>query len=262
MIRIDWNPIAHVGPIPINWYGLGWVAAFLAGRSLVRCWAPRYGVSLTAVDDLILWSFAGSFIGARLYYVVQNDFQFYITHPWKILATWEGGLAFFGGLAGGILAAYLCARRGALPFPRVADLFAPAVPIAAAIGRIPCGFDGMDYGTPTRLPWAVVYVNPASYAPLDGVARHPGQFYEAAGDVAIAALLLKLRDRLPEGGLFLLYLMLFSVLRFFLFFVRGDVPLVALGLKNAQWAALVILAVSVYLTATRVQWRRRPEQRA
>ena len=77
--------------------------------------------------------------------------------------------------------------------------------------------------------------------------RHPDQFYELVGDLLIAAFLLKLRRRaaLPDGALFLIYLVLFSVLRFFLFFVRGNVPVVAFGLKNAQWTALAILAFAL-----------------
>jgi len=102
----------------------------------------------------------------------------------------------------------------------------------------------MDYGTPTSLPWGVVYTNPNSYAPVDGVARHPAQYYELVGDLVIAWLLVKLRGRLPDGGLFLLYLILFSVLRFFVFFTRGSVPEVARGLKNGQWTALTILAIA------------------
>ena len=103
----------------------------------------------------------------------------------------------------------------------------------------------MDYGTPTKLPWGVVYTNPNSYAPTDGVPRHPDQYYELVGDLIIAAILLKFRGKLARGGLFLLYLILFSILRFFIFFVRGSVSPVALGLKNAQWTAHVILAVAV-----------------
>src|SRR5712691_8398755 len=68
----------------------------------------------------------------------------------------------------------------------------------APIGRMPCGLDGMDYGTPTSLPWNVVYDNPASYAPNDGVPRHPDQVYELVGDFLIAAVLIRLRPRLPQ----------------------------------------------------------------
>lgn len=244
MIYIDWDPIAHLGPIPINWYGLGWAAAFLIGGALVRRWAVREGIAASRIDDLVVWILVGSLLGARVYFVVQNNPGEYLREPWRILAVWEGGLAFFGGLFGGILAGWLYVRRAGLSFSRLADLFAPAIPIGAALGRIPCGLAGMDYGTPTSLPWGVVYDNPASYAPNDGVPRHPDQFYEPIGDVLIALILLKLRPRLPRGGTFLLYLVLFSVLRFGLFFVRGNVPRVALGLANGQWTALAILVVA------------------
>ncbi len=103
----------------------------------------------------------------------------------------------------------------------------------------------MDYGTPTSLPWGVVYTDPASSAPTDGVARHPDQFYELFGDLVIAGILLRLRGKLPEGALFLLYLILFSSLRLFVFFTRGNVNAVALGLKNGHWTALAILAAAV-----------------
>lgn len=92
-----------------------------------------------------------------------------------------------------------------------------------------------------------------SFAPIDGVARHPDQFYELFGDLAIAWVLLRLRGKLPDGVLFLTYMALFSILRFFVFFVRGNVPPVALGLKNAQWTALAFLV----FVAAALLWRTR-----
>jgi phosphatidylglycerol:prolipoprotein diacylglycerol transferase len=171
MISIDWNPMPYLGPVPINWYGINFAIAVLTARSLVIRWAPKYGFSTDSIDRLLVWILAGVVLGARLYYIVQNDFLFYLIHPWRPLAIWEGGLAFFGGLIGGILAAYRYCRREGFAFERAGDLFAPAIPIAGAIGRISCGLDGMDYGTPTKLPWGV----PNSYAHLDGVPRHPDQ---------------------------------------------------------------------------------------
>lgn len=247
MIEINWNPVSYLGPIPINWYGITMALGFLVGGWLVWRRAPKFDVPRTKIEGLLLWIVVGVVIGARIYYLVQNDFASYLVEPWRMLAVWEGGLAFFGGLFGGTLAAFLYTWREGLMFPRVADLFAPAIPVSAAIGRISCGLAGMDYGTPTSLPWGVVYTNPNSYAPVDGVARHPAQYYELVGDLVIAWLLVKLRGRLPDGGLFLLYLILFSVLRFFVFFTRGSVPEIALGLKNGQWTALAILAIAMPL---------------
>ena len=245
MIEIDWNPSPALGPLTVNWYGLTFVLGFVVAWFLVRRWSRRYGLPVNHVDDAITWIAVGSIIGARLYFVAQNDLLEYLRVPWTILAVWEGGLAFFGGLFGATVAGYFYARRHRLLFGRFADLFAPAIPIGAAIGRTTCGLAGMDYGTPTSVPWGVVYTNAASYAPVDGIARHPTQFYELAGDLVIAAVLLRLRGRLPEGALFPAYLVMFSVLRFGLFFVRGDVPAVALGLTNGHWTALGILAFAV-----------------
>ena len=246
-MEINWNPIGHLGPIPINWYGLTIALGFLVGGYLVWRWAPKHDVPREKLEGLLLWIITGSVIGARIYYVVQNDFYSYLQELWKILAVWEGGLAFFGGLFGATFAAYLYARRQGLAFLRIADLFAPAIPIGAAIGRISCGLAGMDYGTPTQLPWGVIYTNPNSYAPTDGIPRHPDQYYELIGDLLIAAVLIKLRGKLPQGGLFLVYLLLFSVLRFFVFFFRGSADPVAFGLKNAQLTAIAILIVAVPL---------------
>ena len=101
----------------------------------MRRWTRQTEIAATDVENLLIWVFVGAFVGARLYYVAQNDPWFYVTHPWRTVAVWKGGLAFFGGLCGAIAAAYVYTRRHGLPFGATSDLFAPAVPIAAAVGR-------------------------------------------------------------------------------------------------------------------------------
>lgn len=231
----------HIGPVPINWYGLGFAAAFLLGAWLVWRWTRDWPQLRAHLERLLLWIVAGTVAGARLYYIAQNNPLDYFHRPWQIVAVWEGGLAYFGGLFGAVAAAFLYTKRHHLAFLPVADRFAPAIAIGSAVGRIACGLDGMDYGTPTHLPWGVIYTHPNSFAPLDGVPRHPDQYYELFGDLLIAYALLRMRGRVPEGTLFLAYLILFSVLRFFVFFFRGNVEAVALGLKNGQLTAVVIL---------------------
>ncbi len=247
MIHINWNPMPHLGPAPINWYGLNFAFGFIIGALLIRRWAKNLPELRQHLEMLMVWIVVGAVIGARLYFVFQNDPAHYFRHPWEIPAVWQGGLAYFGGLFGAMAAAVAYIHRHRLPFWRIADVFAPAIVVGSAIGRISCGLDGMDYGTPTSLPWGVVYTNPNSYAPTDGVPRHPDQYYEMLGDLLIAALLLRLRGKAPDGVLFLSYLVLFSSLRFFVFFVRGNVPMVAFGMKNAQLTALGILATALPL---------------
>jgi phosphatidylglycerol:prolipoprotein diacylglycerol transferase len=245
MIRINWNPLPHLGPVPINWYGLNWILAFVIGFILVRRWSTQWPALQKDLESLFIWILAGSAAGARIYYVVQNQPFEYFSHPLRILAVWEGGLAYFGGLFGGLLAAYSWTRRRRLGFLKVADLFAPAIAIASAVGRISCWLAGMDYGTPTNLPWGTVYLNPHSFAPVDGISRHPAQLYELVGDVLLGMVLLRYRSKLADGIVFWLYLVGFSVMRFFVFFVRGNVSPVLFGLKNAQITGLVILAISL-----------------
>ncbi|MGH9629761.1 MAG: prolipoprotein diacylglyceryl transferase [Bryobacteraceae bacterium] len=259
-IEINWNPVPMIGPVPINWYGFTYLLGFLAAWALVRRWASRAGFSKEQVDESLTWIALGTLIGARFYFIVQNDLPAYLAEPWRVFAVWEAGLAYFGGLFGATIAAFLYARIREVPFLKLADLYAPAIPIGSAIGRIGCGLAGMDYGTPTSLPWGVVYTHPASYAPTLDVPRHPTQFYELAGDLLIAFGLLRLREKLPEGALFLTYLIAFAILRFGLFFLRGDVPVVALGLKNGHWTALAILAVALISYTAVASRQRRPER--
>jgi prolipoprotein diacylglyceryltransferase len=63
MLHVDWDPVAHLGPIPINWYGLGWAAAFLVGGALTRRWAARAGIARAVVDDVLIWVLIGSLVG-------------------------------------------------------------------------------------------------------------------------------------------------------------------------------------------------------
>ena len=183
----------HIGPVPINWYGLTFALGFVVGTWLVWRWAAHLPELRAKLEPLILWIVTGTVIGARLYYVAQNEAMQYLSHPWRVFAVWQGGLAYFGGLFGALAAAFIYLHWQRISFWKVADVFAPAIAIGSAIGRISCGLDGMDYGTPTRLPWGFIYTNPNGYAPVDGVARHPDQFYELFGDLLIAWTLLKLR---------------------------------------------------------------------
>jgi phosphatidylglycerol:prolipoprotein diacylglycerol transferase len=244
MIRLDWNPLPHLGPVPINWYGLGSALGFFIGGYCVWLWSralPRLRANL---EPLLAWIAVGVVIGARSYNVVQN-LQEFPGRPLQVFAIWEGGLAYFGGLFGAIIFAVIFCLWKGLNFWAVADRFAPAIAIGSAIGRISCGLDGMDYGTPTRLPWGIVYTNPNSYAPLDGIPRHPDQFYELLGDLVIAAVLARMRGKVAEGITFWSYLVLFSLLRFSVFIVRGNVEPVAFGLKNGQLTSLAILVVVI-----------------
>ena len=135
----------------------------------------------------------------------------------------------------------------------MADLVAPGVILAQAIGRVGCTINGCCYGAPTSLPWGVIYTHPASYAPL-GVAIHPTQVYELIFCLIVFAVLLKLRGRLkPDGSIFLIYLSLYSLWRIGIDFLREGIPFL-FGLDQAQVIGIIVLAITIPILAYRTRW--------
>lgn len=252
---IDIDPVAFtLLGIPVRWYGLTLVVAAAMAIVLSQREARRRGLGGEVVSDAILWAGAAALVGGRVLYVVQNELGSIAEHPTHILMVWMGGLSFYGGLIGALLALIVFARRRGLPLLAVLDIAAPGAAIGQAIGHIGCLIGGDSYGIPTSLPWAVVYRNPHAMAPL-GVPLHPTQAYEA---ILLGVLFVGLwvgrrpLERLGEGVLAGAYLLGLAAIRFGLFYLR-DEPGVLLGLKTAQWIGLgiAILAVALLLAARR-----------
>src|SRR3989338_3309353 len=95
----------HLGPFEVRYYGLFIVISIILGYFLIRHLAKRKEISLTdeEVLDYILWVVIGIFLGARLFYIVFYNLPFYLANPFKMIALWEGGLSFHGGLVGSIV---------------------------------------------------------------------------------------------------------------------------------------------------------------
>lgn len=257
-IFIDVDPtIVRLGHFSLRWYGLFIGLAIAAAFFVVLREARRKGVAEDDVYGLGMWAVVGGFVGARLLHVIDR-WPEYAAQPAAILAIQNGGLAIFGGILGGVAAGAIYARRRGLPIARMADLAAPGLILAQAIGRIGCIINGDALGAPTDLPWGVAYLNPEAMAPSLGVAYHPTPAYEFVGDLLIFALLWALRGRLRvEGSLFLLYLALYSGLKFAVTLVRQEVVWFA-GLQEAQLVSLLgglaALGLLIYIS------RRRPSE--
>ena len=122
VITFPFSPIlVQLGPISIRWYGLGYAVAFLVGLWLVGRHLRRYGLSERDYGDLAFWSIVIGLIAARLYYVVQSGFGWYLTHPQHILAFWEGGMAYFGAVFVVPVFVFLYVRWKKLPLWPVLD---------------------------------------------------------------------------------------------------------------------------------------------
>jgi phosphatidylglycerol---prolipoprotein diacylglyceryl transferase len=251
-IFINVDPtIVRLGHFSLRWYGLFIGLAIVAAFLVALREARRKGVAEDDVYGLGIWAVLGGILGARLLHVIDR-WPDYAQDPTAILAIQNGGLAIYGAILGGVAAGAIYARRHGLSIGRMADLAAPAIVLGQAIGRIGCLINGDALGAPTNLPWGVVYLNPEAMAPNLGVAYHPTPAYEMIGDVLIFALLWRLRRRVKtEGVLFLVYLALYSTLKFAATLVRQEVVWLG-GLQEAQLVSmaggLVAVAVLIYLS--------------
>jgi phosphatidylglycerol:prolipoprotein diacylglycerol transferase len=187
--------LTWIGPFPIRWYALayiaglilGWVyARFLVGRK--EFWGGLPRPSVASIDDLLIYMAVGVILGGRIGYIIFYNPANYIAHPEEIIALWKGGMAFHGGLAGSILAIYLFARRQQVSFASVLDIAAAAVPIGLFLGRIANFIKPELWGRtcelPCDVPWAMVF---PGAGPLP---RHPSQLYEAGLEGLVLFLIL------------------------------------------------------------------------
>ena len=172
------SPVAFsVFGMPIRWYALAYIAAFVVGYFLFRSFARRpdsgLNMSRRELDDLFSWIILGVIIGGRLGYVLFYNLAFFIYHPLEIFAVWHGGMSFHGGLLGVIAATFLFTRSWSRGL-RVLDLISVAAPIGLFFGRI-ANFINMEImGRPTDSSVGVFFRG------VSDVPRHPSPLYEAA----------------------------------------------------------------------------------
>jgi len=253
VIFIGVNPVAFtIGSFSLRWYA---VMVLLAVVFLVW-WSIRFARAAGYDKDFILgaalWAIPLGIVGAKLVHVV-DDLSYYVAHPGQIAS--GAGLAIFGAILGAILGLYIHCRLKRVPFAPIADMVAPGIILAQAIGRVGCTINGCCHGVSTSLPWAVTWTHPNTYAPL-GIPVHPTQVYELLWDLVVFAILRwLLRRRLTQPGtLFAAYLALYSFGSFSIRFLRGDVSTLAGIFNEGQIISLVVLAVAAgYLLRQRYQ---------
>ena len=258
MITVNLDPILlHLGHFALRWYGLIVVTAASVGIWVALREAKRKGLSEYQFADAIPWVIVGGLIGARLFHVIDHWPDEYAANPLRALYVWEGGLAIWGGVIGGLAALALFAWRRALPLAVLLDTAVPGLVLGQAIGRIACIITGDAVGKPTTGPFGLAYSNPGALVPQLGVYYSPTPIYEILMNLTIFAVVWRLRKRpLPDGALFLVYLVLYSIGRFVTTFWSAY-KIVALGFNQAQWISLAGLVVGIP-TLVYLLWRQRP----
>ena len=249
-VHPQFDPIAFsLGPLAVRWYGLMYLIAFVLvivlGR--IRLKTPQYAHLRMAprdLDDLLLYGVLGVVLGGRLGYVLFYKPAYYLNHPAEILAIWQGGMAFHGGMLGVLLALLFFAWRRGLPFLAVGDFVAPLVPLGLAAGRLGNFINGELWGRatdPAVIPWAMVFPQAG-----DSLARHPSQLYQMAleGLALFVVLWWFSSRRRPLGAVSGLFLLGYGLMRFLAEFGREPddfLGLLSLGLSMGQWLSLPMM---------------------
>ena len=258
MFTITLDPIiGHAGPFVLRWYSLILIIAISIGIWLTAREAERKGMKKDDVYEVSIYIIFGGILGARLFHVLDQWSNEFAANPIRAFYIWEGGLAIWGAVAGGLVtAALICWKRG-WRFPILLDAAAPGLVLAQAIGRIACVITGDAMGKPTDGPFGFAYTSQHALVPELGVYYTPMPVYEIIANLVIFSLLWKLRSRKwADGSLFLVYLTLYSLERFFLAFT-SSYRIIALGLTQSQMIALVGLAVACAVLV----WRARSVSR-
>ncbi len=257
--------LIEIGPFAIRWYALAYIAGLFGGVWYVRRLVTRSPALMTPaqVDDFLVWALLGIVIGGRLGYVLFYKPGYYLANPAEILMTWEGGMAFHGGLLGVIAAIILFARKYKIEKWYLSDNVGCAVPIGLGLGRIANFINGELYGrVAPDVPWAVMFPNGGP------MARHPSQLYEAALEgviLFIVMFLLWRRDavRHRPGVLTGCFCAGYALARITAEFFREPdrhLGFIAGGVTMGQILSLPLLAFGVWVIVR--SWKREPVKSA
>ena len=257
MQHLTWNidrVLFHFGPFHVYWYGLLFATGISFGFGVMRWFFGREGKVVRDVESLVLYIMVGTIIGARLGHVLFYDPGYYLSHPVEILEFWRGGLASHGGAIGIFIALYLYSRRHQdQPYMWLLDRIFIASIAGGVFIRIGNFFNSEIVGTPSDLPWAVVFSR------IDTLPRHPTQLYEALVYAVTVVILLLVYKRcyphLRTGLISGLSLVLVFTSRFFLEFVKMRQAAYegALSLSVGQWLSLpfIVLGLIVLIQSLR-----------
>ena len=255
----------ELGPLTLYTFGAMMALAFLVAGSIVAIGLEEKGIDPDHAWSILFWAAVGGIVGSRLL-VIFDDWQGFIEHPITYLIS-GSGFIWYGGLVGGFLSVTLYLRQQGIRWLVAVDAIAPGLALGHAIGRIGCQISGDgDWGHPTQVPWGMGYpeavIGWTAWLRENGlppdVRVHPAPVYETILYSGIFVVLWSLRGRgLRAGSLLWIYLILSSIARFLVEIIRVE-PVVAGGLTQAQWFAIVLSLASIAVLA----WRARAEEPA
>lgn len=258
---ITWNvdpEIFSIGPLSIRWYGLLFATAFLSGYLVFTRFLATKRLSPEMLDQLLVYVAVGTIVGARLGHCFFYEPAYFLSNPGEILKIWKGGLASHGAAIGILLALWLYIRKNKLNFLWLIDRIVIVVALGGAFIRLGNLFNSEIYGRATDLPWGFKFIRDTMYDPhtgeaLPAVPCHPTQLYEAFSYFLIFGILFtfyrKRFDKVRDGFIFGVFMILLFTARFFIEFVKNDQVDFESGmsLNMGQWLSLPFILAGVLM---------------
>ncbi len=242
----------YLGPFPLRAYALAIIAGIVIAVLLGdRRWR-QLGGKAGEISDIAVWAVPFGIIGGRIYHVI-TDAQLYFgegADPLDALRIWQGGLGIWGAISFGALGAWIAAKRNGIFMPTLADVLAPGIVIAQAVGRWGNYFNQELFGSPTSVPWGLeidLQFRPSDYEQVETF--HPTFLYESIWAILVAIFLLvaERRWRINNGRLFLLYVALYSIGRLFIEQLRIDPVNEAAGFRlNTFTSAILAIGFTIW----------------
>src|SRR6266508_1070796 len=243
----------QIGNFELRSYGVIVAASYLLAVWLSMKEARGNGLEPQVVLDFAVFALIGGLIGARLYFVLFSQPAYFLQNPWKILAIWRGGMGVIGSLIGGFVVAVWFCRARKLSFWQLGDTLAPGMAFGQSFGQLACLLNGDSYGKPTDLPWAIIYTDPRSMAPLN-IPLHPIEIYEMVAYFSVFLIVWFIRSKtVVRGYVFSSYIAGYAVARFIVEFFRGNPAIFAWGIPAAQVfsAAMILTAGFLFIRLDR-----------
>lgn len=256
----------RIGDFAITSFGLMMFLSFLTAAWITGKQLERYGMPKELAWDVLAWVALGGIAGAKLYYLALHMDDVLADPLGQLLS--RGGLVWYGGLIGGVVAYYIQIRARKLPLATMFDATAASLAIGYAVGRLGCFLVGDDYGSYTDGPFGIAFPEgsappstagylrsigetniPAAIADSTIVPVHPTQLYEIGLAMIMFAVLWRLGRHagLRAGQLFAVYLAMYGVERFLIEFVRAKSDRFVLGLSTSQLASIALLVIAGFL---------------
>jgi phosphatidylglycerol:prolipoprotein diacylglycerol transferase len=244
--------LIEIGNFYLPTYGVLVALGFLAGLTVTTRLGRRTGLRPELVTNLAVYVALAGMLGAKIA-MILFDWQQYAAAPGRIFSmeTLQAAGVFQGGLILALITAYFYMKKQGLPMLATSDAFAPGVAIGHSIGRLGCFAAGCCWGKETNLPWAVRFHDPAAWnltgVPLE-IPLHPAQLYESATEILLFAFLMwRFKKPHAPGRIIGLYLVLSSIIRFAIEFVRFHQQPLTLGLSLTQWIAIALAGAGTVL---------------